>query len=269
MKRLLILVLWACFFTTCTSKGTTERLFTLPKEWSIPDSTSRKLKLQFEDGYVERFTINNTRFRFQKSTLQPGKYDLQSFQSGEWITNLTLAMPRHTFLLSPDFDLDGFFDLSYLDYGNIKIHFFDNLKKQFTSKPLSFSYDYALLDSGKLIYGVNTHTQSSKIWNIDIFSIKNRNINHTLKARIFWEDDMKTNSSKATHALIYKCNNGIATDTILVDNVAEGHSNQEIAAKLFVSLSTVKTHIQNLFEKLDVKRRIQAVEKARRLNLIP
>lgn len=51
--------------------------------------------------------------------------------------------------------------------------------------------------------------------------------------------------------------------------LAQGHSNQEIAAKLFVSLSTVKTHIQNLFEKLDVKRRIQAVEKARGFNLIP
>jgi len=51
--------------------------------------------------------------------------------------------------------------------------------------------------------------------------------------------------------------------------LAQGHSNQEIAAKLFVSLSTVKTHNQNLFEKLDVKRRTQAVEKAKRLNLIP
>ena len=51
--------------------------------------------------------------------------------------------------------------------------------------------------------------------------------------------------------------------------LAQGYSNQEIAAKLFVSLSTVKTHNQNLFEKLDVKRRTQAVEKAKRLNLIP
>lgn len=51
--------------------------------------------------------------------------------------------------------------------------------------------------------------------------------------------------------------------------LAQGYSNQEIAAKLFVSLSTVKTHNQNLFEKLDVKRRIQAVEKAKRLHLIP
>jgi two-component system, NarL family, response regulator LiaR len=51
--------------------------------------------------------------------------------------------------------------------------------------------------------------------------------------------------------------------------MALGHSNDEIAGKLFVSLSTVKTHNQNLFMKLDVKRRTQAVEKAKRLQLIP
>jgi DNA-binding CsgD family transcriptional regulator len=55
----------------------------------------------------------------------------------------------------------------------------------------------------------------------------------------------------------------------ILNLMAQGHSNREIAAKLFVSLSTVKTHIQNLFEKLEVKRRTQAVEKAKRLNLIP
>ena len=55
----------------------------------------------------------------------------------------------------------------------------------------------------------------------------------------------------------------------ILNLMAQGLSNQEIAAKLFVSVSTVKTHIQNLFEKLDVKRRIQAIEKARSLNLIP
>lgn len=54
----------------------------------------------------------------------------------------------------------------------------------------------------------------------------------------------------------------------VLELLAQGHSNQEIAAQLYVSLSTVKAHNQNLFEKLDVKRRIQAVEKAKRLNLI-
>ena len=55
----------------------------------------------------------------------------------------------------------------------------------------------------------------------------------------------------------------------ILNLMAQGHSNEEIAAKIFVSLSTVKTHNQNLFVKLDVKRRTQAIEKAKRLNLIP
>lgn len=55
----------------------------------------------------------------------------------------------------------------------------------------------------------------------------------------------------------------------ILNLMAQGHSNDEIADKIFVSLSTVKTHNQNIFEKLDVKRRTQAIEKAKRLNLIP
>lgn len=55
----------------------------------------------------------------------------------------------------------------------------------------------------------------------------------------------------------------------ILELMALGHSNQEIAGRLFISLSTVKSHNQNIFEKLDVKRRIQAVEKAKKLQLIP
>lgn len=50
--------------------------------------------------------------------------------------------------------------------------------------------------------------------------------------------------------------------------MAEGLSNQEIAARLFLSLNTIKTHSANIFEKLDVRRRTQAVDKARKLNII-
>jgi len=51
--------------------------------------------------------------------------------------------------------------------------------------------------------------------------------------------------------------------------VASGATNQEIADQLFVSLNTIKTHTSRLFEKLDVQRRTQAIEKAKRLNIIP
>ena len=50
--------------------------------------------------------------------------------------------------------------------------------------------------------------------------------------------------------------------------MADGLSNQEIADGLFVSLNTVKTHISNIYLKLHVQRRTQAVDKARNLGLI-
>jgi NarL family two-component system response regulator LiaR len=54
----------------------------------------------------------------------------------------------------------------------------------------------------------------------------------------------------------------------VLELMASGLSNQEIADKLFVSLNTIKTHTSNLFLKLDVNRRTQAVQKARHLRLI-
>ena len=51
--------------------------------------------------------------------------------------------------------------------------------------------------------------------------------------------------------------------------IAKGQSNKEIAESLFLSTNTVKTHSSNLFAKLDVKRRTQAVQKAMELGLLP
>ena len=51
--------------------------------------------------------------------------------------------------------------------------------------------------------------------------------------------------------------------------LAKGHSNKEIASLLFVSESTIKTHVSNVYTKLDVKRRTQAIQKAKELNILP
>jgi ATP/maltotriose-dependent transcriptional regulator MalT len=50
--------------------------------------------------------------------------------------------------------------------------------------------------------------------------------------------------------------------------IAAGESNEQIAAKLFVSLSTVKTHINRLYRKLGARSRTQAVACARELDII-
>lgn len=54
----------------------------------------------------------------------------------------------------------------------------------------------------------------------------------------------------------------------VLELVAEGLSNREIGQRLFLSESTIKTHVSNLLGKLDAKRRTQAVEHARSLKII-
>ena len=55
----------------------------------------------------------------------------------------------------------------------------------------------------------------------------------------------------------------------ILEAIAAGLSNREIAEKLFVSENTVKTHTGRLFDKLSASRRTQAVQKAKEAGLIP
>ncbi|TCP28238.1 regulatory LuxR family protein [Tenacibaculum skagerrakense] len=50
--------------------------------------------------------------------------------------------------------------------------------------------------------------------------------------------------------------------------IAKGFSNKEIAATLFLSKSTIKTHVSNLLNKLNAKRRTQAIQIAKELEII-
>ena len=55
----------------------------------------------------------------------------------------------------------------------------------------------------------------------------------------------------------------------ILELIANGLSNREIAEKLFVSENTVKTHSSRLFDKLSAKRRTQAVQIGKKMGLIP
>ena len=55
----------------------------------------------------------------------------------------------------------------------------------------------------------------------------------------------------------------------ILELIAQGMSNREIAGKLYVSENTVKTHSSRLFDKLGAKRRTQAVQLGKNARLIP
>jgi DNA-binding CsgD family transcriptional regulator len=55
----------------------------------------------------------------------------------------------------------------------------------------------------------------------------------------------------------------------ILELIAQGLSNREIATKLYVSENTVKTHSSRVFDKLGAKRRTQAVQLGKELGLLP
>jgi LuxR family maltose regulon positive regulatory protein len=81
-------------------------------------------------------------------------------------------------------------------------------------------------------------------------------------------EKLKAVLEKREKALENQENSGLSTREIeTLKLIAEGLTNQEIADKLFISLNTVKTHLKNIFLKLDVDSRAKAVEKSKSLGL--
>ena len=60
-----------------------------------------------------------------------------------------------------------------------------------------------------------------------------------------------------------------ARECEILELLASGQSNKELARTLGISPNTVKTHVARVYEKLEVDRRVHAIEKARWLALIP
>ena len=54
----------------------------------------------------------------------------------------------------------------------------------------------------------------------------------------------------------------------ILEMVAQGFQNKEIAQKAFIAITTVKSHVTNIMTKLNVKTRTQAILKAKEMNLI-
>ncbi len=60
-----------------------------------------------------------------------------------------------------------------------------------------------------------------------------------------------------------------ARELEVLHEIVAGRSNKEIAARLHIAPSTVKTHVARLYEKLGAKRRTDAAHRARELGLVP
>ena len=114
-----------------------------------------------------------------------------------------------------------------------------------------------------------------------------RNVLHLegLRARRFGEDDLRflgdeLLDARANERVVVDRLHFVADDLAMeslgisgrerevLELLAAGRSNKEIARELNVSPNTVKTHVSKLFEKLAVRRRTEAISRARELGIL-
>jgi LuxR family transcriptional regulator, maltose regulon positive regulatory protein len=79
------------------------------------------------------------------------------------------------------------------------------------------------------------------------------------------EDNSKNKSSQLSQLIIEPLSH---RELEVLKQIAQGLSNQEISQRLFLAVSTVKGHNKNIFSKLQVQRRTEAVARARELGLL-
>ena len=81
----------------------------------------------------------------------------------------------------------------------------------------------------------------------------------------FKPSDAECNSGPNTQAI--KALGLSAREIQVLQELASGASNKEIADELFVSVNTIKTHLKNAFIKLEVTNRVQAINKLKDLKI--
>lgn len=118
----------------------------------------------------------------------------------------------------------------------------------------------------QLEYRLLAQTHSTEIW-VGLIAVAFMGLGVWVGARLFRrpaKGEGFARNDKAVAAL------GVsAREFEVLELLAAGRSNKEIAGKLNVSPNTVKTHVARLYEKLEVKRRTEAVLRARELGLLP
>jgi LuxR family maltose regulon positive regulatory protein len=130
--------------------------------------------------------------------------------------------------------------------------------------------DYRLifLDEGQLLANILTRCQTFQQDSIGVLPSSGY-IESLLDARPALPQPAPPTEKAVTARLDYGLPISISPREMeVLTLIAEGKSNQEISVQLYLALNTVKRHIYNVFSKLEVKKRTQAVSKARQLGLI-
>lgn len=106
-------------------------------------------------------------------------------------------------------------------------------------------------------------------WWIGAFSMLFLVLGILISKKLFVKTTIVTRESPITLSNEQLIKSGLSKrEAEILSLMHEGLSNQQIADKLFISENTIKKHISNIFQKLQVERRTEAIKKARELSIL-
>lgn len=161
-------------------------------------------------------------------------------------TALDMLLNRHPDIVLLDITLDG--NMTGIDIAHII-----NEKYDLPFVYLTSHSDKATLDNAKktLPYGYIVKPFNEK----DLIS--------TLEMALFRHARENKNNLKDLYVINNRISNPLTSkEYICLQQLTEGLTNKQMAEKQFVSVNTIKTHLKNLFLKLDVKNRTSAIQQA-------
>lgn len=127
----------------------------------------------------------------------------------------------------------------------------------------------ALLAVGTLVLQWLDYQRMARAWTADIYlgliAVAFLGLGLYLGRRLFERPAAPFDGNPQARAAL-----GIsARELTVLEELAQGRSNKEIARRLGISPETVKTHLARLYERLGARRRTDAVHRARALGLLP
>ena len=182
-----------------------------PSSYYYAFDTSKGELENLNNRYVDTFSIAGARFQLFSNPDTLGDLELQVMKNRKWQTNLKLHYGINGNEASSDFNQDGFNDfVSSLLRGNV-VYLFDSIKREFHPEPVSFAFDWAVIDSSRKLYSNNY--SSHDLYETDLFQLTNfqQTFYYTAPIEYHIRDSTETATLK-----LYKVRNNNLDDTILI-----------------------------------------------------
>lgn len=182
-----------------------------PVRYFYAYDTSRGKIENFDNGYVDTFSVNGIKFQLFSNPDSTGDLELQVLKNGKWQTNLKLTYGINGNEANRDVNGDGINDFILSLLRGSEVYLFDTFANEFHRESIGLAFEWSIIDSTKGIYSNNYSNRN--FWNTDLFSLNGFKQTFLYYAVIKESID---SMSEIGHLRVFKVRKNDLADTVLM-----------------------------------------------------